>query len=81
MACKDVAALFRVTPPAVGLWARGGCPRSAEGRYDLTQVIAWRMERLRAELEELSGPPSASVEPWQAARAGKAELELVQVRG
>lgn len=43
MQTKDVAAIWRVTPQAVGLWhSKKKCPRNPDGTYNLPAVIAWR---------------------------------------
>lgn len=77
---SQLAALYGVGPSAVSNWhKRGGCPRNSDGSYDLTAVIAWREDRIRAEVDDAmasSGKDSPNLERLRAARADMAELEF-----
>lgn len=39
---REIAAIFGVTPQAVGLWVKKeGCPRDPDGTLDLAAVVKW----------------------------------------
>jgi len=68
---RVIARLWGVTPQAVGLWAsKEGCPRNADGSYDLRAVIAWRERRL----VESSAVQQARAD-YERARAAEKELD------
>lgn len=77
----QVAAICGVTPQAVSKWH--GCPRGRNGKYDLSKVFAWRQRQLQDELEleaDGSGADSPALERYRAARADRAELEVLEKR-
>lgn len=51
MSAHGIGRLWSVTPQAVGLWHRAGCPRNSDGTYCLAEVIAWREAKIRAEVQ------------------------------
>ncbi len=52
---KEIAEIFGLTPAAVCQWA--GCPRNADGMYDVREVRKWRDER-----QEKNSSPSGKLE-------------------
>lgn len=75
MTATNIAKLWGVTRQAVQNWYKHyGCPRNADGTYDLPAVIAWRESRLRKEAEEEGGGPAR--ERKLEAEAGIAEMRL-----
>jgi hypothetical protein len=79
MTGRGIAALFGVTPQAVGLWHKNnGCPRDKEGRYDLREVIAWR---IAWEREQVAGDSQAARDKEiSLARKAAADAELREMQ-
>lgn len=75
MTATNIAKLWGKSRQAVQNWyKRAGCPRNADGTYDLPKVIKWRESRLRKEAEEEGGGPAR--ERKLEAEAGIAEMKL-----
>lgn len=78
---KQLASLFGVSAQAVGLWAkRDGCPRNADGTYDLGEVIRWR-ERSRTETETDEGLPKGYKNWPEFWTSEKRRLEVEAAKG
>ena len=76
-----IAKLFGVTPQSVSKWP--DCPRTPAGKYNLADVIAWRMQRLQDEIDLIAAKEdhdSPALERLREARADKAELEVAEAR-
>ncbi len=73
--------MFGVTQQAVSAWK--DCPRNADRSYSLPVVVAWKLQRLRdeLELEADQGDNGESTERWRKARAERAEIEVARMKG
>lgn len=79
---SEVSRFCRVTVSAVRKWAADGMP-GRPGRYDLSEIHAWRLERetrRRAASDDplLDGGDSPGLERYRQAKAALAELELAE---
>ncbi len=73
----QMAELFKITRQAVSLWAKEGCPRKANARFDLSAVIAWRIAREADKIDRLlEGKSTPGIERLRMANASLAELKL-----
>ena len=55
MTATQLSRLFGVTAQAVGLWhKKQGCPRKHDGTYRLHEVLAWKEQKHKEELELVS---------------------------
>ena len=45
---RDTAAALGVVPKTMTRWMQAGCPRNADQTYDLPAVVAWLLERKKA---------------------------------
>jgi phage terminase Nu1 subunit (DNA packaging protein) len=80
---KVLAELYGVGLSAISNWhARDGCPRNANGTYDLRAVIAWREAKIEEKFEKIiEAGSSPAMERWREARADREELRLKQDLG
>ena len=53
---RQLAELFSSTPRTIRTWHESGLPRLADGRYDGSACVAWRLARDRVEDGQLDGP-------------------------
>ncbi len=61
MSRYKVAEAFGLSAPAISRWVTAGCPKSADGTFDLRAVIAWYVERERDMIRaEFAGQPKGS---------------------
>lgn len=83
----EVARHFGVSERTVSTWLNDGCPGEPagpgrRGQYDLTTIAAWRdLRTAQAGDELMAGPTSPALERYRAARAGLAELDLLERNG
>jgi hypothetical protein len=75
-----VCEIFGVTRQSLNIWHREkGCPRNAgETTYDLPAMLAWFEKFIRA---KVSGQAAPDVNPLQAVKAERLELELRTRKG
>jgi hypothetical protein len=77
----DVGWVFGVTSKAVGFWQKAGCPRNADGTYNLPEVAAWKVAR---ELSNAAVPifeSGSAMERQREAKARMIELDLEERQG
>jgi len=80
MKAREIGSLFGATPQAVGLWSKNqGCPRNADGTFDLGAVIAWRIDRIKEEIR--ASEESPAMERKRNAEAEMREIELARLKG
>lgn len=78
--------IVSMTNATAGNWVAAGCPRNANGTFNLVQVCAWlAAERRKKELKEddelLRGPDSPNLEAYRGWRAKNEELEFRRKSG
>lgn len=83
---QEIADLFGVAGPTVTRWFKSeGCPRNADGSYNLVNVIQWALERERLNAAAPSGTESEESTKWltkyRKERALKAESERKETEG
>jgi phage terminase Nu1 subunit (DNA packaging protein) len=80
---KIVAQVFKMDASNVNKWCSRGCPRNKDGSYDLSEVIAWRLDELALSNDGNSESPEA--QKWLTAfrreRALLAKIERKKVEG
>lgn len=77
---EQLSFLFGVSPATVQKWAARGMP-GIDGCYSLKEMIAWRQEDLRRQVQVADGDPamvgdSPALERFREARAKMVELDL-----
>jgi phage terminase Nu1 subunit (DNA packaging protein) len=77
----STSAVFGTSRLTLGEWEERGCPRNADGTYDLAAVFAWRVaeieERISTARDRLAGHRARR----EAALAERAEMELAELKG
>ena len=84
MTASQIAALYGVSPRAVGFWPKRGCPRAADKTFDLGRVILWHESEIQNEVDQkiqALGKETPSLERWRQARAATEELRLKNLKG
>lgn len=79
-----LAGIYRLTTSAISAWhVKDGCPRNADGSYDLSVVIGWREGRIQAAADRAAeaGSGSVALERWRVARAAQEEIRLAAMTG
>jgi len=79
---QQVGAFFGVTPRAVQLWVKTGCPKHRHGKYDLQKVFHWWIDNVYKTVAE-DGDDSlkeAKRQFWWA-RAKREDLKAEQEKG
>jgi len=85
MSRKLIAKTFGVLPSAVTQWHKrkemsGGCPRNADGTYNLETVVVWRMAQGATRSGSTAGL-AGERERLYKARADGAEINVALARG
>ena len=81
MTATQMGRVFGISRQAFSVWRE--CPRNTDGTWSLPEVVAWKLRRVQEELEleaDGSGADSPALERYRAARADRAELEVLEKR-
>jgi len=73
--------VLATTRPTVGAWEKKGCPRNADGSYDLAAVVQWRMRELTADVRRAREEANRGRQRRELAQAERAEIELAEMKG
>jgi hypothetical protein len=68
-----------LTPQAINNWLQAGCPRNADGTFNVLAVCGWlasqyRKKELKANDPMLSGPNSPALEKYRTVKAKREQL-------
>jgi hypothetical protein len=78
----DLARIYQVGESAISHWvSRDGCPRGADGTFNLSEVIKWREDRLRLEIDTVANAGGVELDRWRRMRADLVEIQLRRARG
>lgn len=79
----EMLKLLAVTKPTLGDWETKGMPRNADGSYDATKAVPWRIARLEEKTSEARQLSELEREKIQATKLSNrlAEIELAEKRG
>ena len=74
---KEIAEIFGVSPQAVNIWARSGCPKVGRGQWDVAEVVKWWAENIYSSnsANEDEGLAEAKRRYW----SSKADREKLRV--
>lgn len=81
---KAVSEAVGVTTKSITRWSQAGCPRNSDSTYNLPQVIAWLLERERAEdcrAKDESSESQKWLTEFRKERACLARLEREEIEG
>jgi len=82
---SELAELFNVSERAVRKWPDAGCPKRGRGKWDLPDVIAWKMNSFvtdgTVDSEKLREREAVADVVWKEKRARQKEIECSILEG
>jgi len=77
----EMLAVCGITRPTAAQWRARGCPRNANGSYDLAAVVRWRLAELETRIADGRADRNRARSRRETALARMAELELAEREG